>query len=368
MEQHSVDASETILIKPKQSYWRRLGGGSLSISIIVHAIFLAIGLVWIFNVIEPPPEKKVDFKPSGGGGNPAANKSQQKKQAQMMKNNVTRVAARDVSSTFTLPDPETTNNMSALGALGAGGMQGMGGSGSGGGQGSGIGTGFGSGMGDGKNIGGPAVFFGMEMRAQRIAYVIDFSQSMRADGRDVLMREELSKSVKGLPDKTKYQLIFFSGPVWVAGDEVSSNTVKHKGKDYKWTSKSLWEWLPEGPMMKPDWIDSSEGERKKSLNLIKNTELVGGTDWESPLEMAMNMDPAPETIFFMTDGAMENRDMERLVRGLAAKAKSKNIKINTVNMMVPDESANKAMGDLASRTGGKYTIVEKGGKVRKGGK
>ena len=36
------------------------------------------------------------------------------------------------------------------------------------------------------------------------------------------MRDELSRSVKGLPDGTKYQLIFFSGPAWVAGDEVTN--------------------------------------------------------------------------------------------------------------------------------------------------
>jgi len=82
--------------------------------------------------------------------------------------------------------------------------------------------------------------------------------------------------------------------------------------------------------------------------------------------MAMAMEPPPEQIFFMTDGAMENRDMDRLVRGLVATAKSRNIKINTVNMMVPQKEAVQAMSDLATKTGGKFTIVEKDGKVRKG--
>jgi hypothetical protein len=364
----SVEIQEPILIKPKQSYWRRLGGGSLTISIVVHAILLALALVWVFAIIPPPPEKVVDFKPSGGGGNPNANKNQQKKQAQMVKSNVSRVAAKDVSSSFTLPDPEATNTMSKLGALGAGGMQGMGGSGSGGGQGTGIGTGIGGGMGDGMNKGGAPVFFGLEMRASRIAYVLDLSMSMKADDRILLMKEELAKSVKGLPDKTQYQLIFFSGPVWVAGDKVSNNTVTHKGKDYKWTSKSLWEWAPVGPPMKIEWETSTESQRKKSLEIIKNAEMIGGTDWESPLKMAMDMDPPPEQIFFMTDGSMENRDMKRLVRGLVAIAKTKNIKINTVNMMVPQKEAIEAMDDLASKTGGKFTIVEKGGRVRKGSK
>ncbi|MBX3740477.1 MAG: VWA domain-containing protein [Akkermansiaceae bacterium] len=360
--------TEPILSKPKLSYWRRLGGGSLTISIVVHAILLVIALYWIFAVIPPPPEKVVDFKPSGGGGNPNANKNQQKKQSQMVKTNVSRVAAKDAVSNFTLPDPEMNSSMSKLGALGAGGMQGLGGSGSGGGQGSGIGTGFGSGMGDGMAKGAPPVFFGLEMRAQRVAYVIDLSISMRADGRDILMKEELTRSVKALPDKTKFAVIFFSGPVWVPGDEVVNNVVKHKGKEYKWSSKSSWEWTSEKPYMKVDWLDAGDTEKKKMVSLIKNQELIGGTDWEAPLEIAINMEPPPEQIFFMTDGAMENRDMDRLVRGLVAKAKAKNVKINTVNMMVPQKEAIDAMDDLASKTGGKFTIVEKGGKVRKGSK
>lgn len=366
MEHPPVESTEPILTKPKLSYWRRLGGGSLAISIIIHAVILVVGFILVVAVIPPPPEKVVDFKPSGGGGNPNANKSTQKKQAQMVKSNVSRVAAKDVASNFTLPDPEATSTMSKLGALGAGGMQGLGGSGSGGGQGTGIGTGFGSGMGDGMNKGAAPVFFGLEMRASRIAYVLDLSMSMKANDRILLMKEELAKSVKALPDRTKYQLIFFSGPVWVAGDKVTNNTVTHKGKEYKWTSKSLWEWAPVGTPMKIEWEEASESQRKKSLEIIKDAEMIGGTDWESPLKMAMDMNPPPEQIFFMTDGAMENRDMGRLVRGLVATAKSKNIKINTVNMMVPQKEAVEAMDDLASKTGGKFTIVEQDGKVRKG--
>ena len=79
----------------------------------------------------------------------------------------------------------------------------------------------------------------------------------------------------------------------------------------------------------------------------------------------MNMNPAPEVIFFMTDGAMEQRDMSRLSRGIIAKAKQKNITINTVNMMVTDSEAMEALTQMAERTGGSVTMVEQGGKVRK---
>ena len=204
-------------------------------------------------------------------------------------------------------------------------------------------------------------FFGVDVLARRVAYVIDFSQSMRADGRDVLMREELAKAVRALPDTTQYQLIFFAGPVWTAGDTVTSSTVEHNGEKYRWVMRNLWQWSPEGPLMKPVWLEADETRRRSSLAQIRDTPLIGGTDWESPLRMAMNMEPPPEVICFMTDGAMEKRDMGSLAKGIAAEAKAKGVIINTVNMMVTDHAAVEALGEMAEITGGDMTRVEQGG-------
>jgi len=151
---------QEILQKPKLSYWRRLGGGSLFISLAVHAILLGIGVVLIIGVIPPPPEKVVDFIAPGGGGAPASSTKQQKR-ANVVRNNASRVAAKDVVSNFTLPDPEASSDMSALGALGAGGMGGLGGMGSGGGKGMGTGEGIGAGMGAGIGSGSGINPFGM---------------------------------------------------------------------------------------------------------------------------------------------------------------------------------------------------------------
>jgi hypothetical protein len=78
--------------------------------------------------------------------------------------------------------------------------------------------------------------------------------------------------------------------------------------------------------------------------------------------MAFDMEPPPQIIFFMTDGQMSGRDMMDLSRDLASKAKKKNIVVNSIAMMEP--LAEESMLDLAKRTGGIFTIVEKGGKSR----
>lgn len=97
--------------------------------------------------------------------------------------------------------------------------------------------------------------------------------------------------------------------------------------------------------------------------MIQSTPLVGGTDWENPIDAALAMEPAPEVIFFMTDGAMKGRDMVRLARSLATKAKRTNTIINSVALMEPNTE--EAMAELAARTGGQFTIVEKDGSVRR---
>src|SRR6218665_3944397 len=135
---------------PKISYWRKLGGGSLTISIIVHAVVLILGLFWILQIIPPEKEKQVDFKPSGGGGGGSPKLQANKSQNRVTKAATQRVAAAGISSNFTLPDPEMSSSLKSLGNLGAAsGGGGLGGGGSGGGKGEGIGRGIGDDMGDG---------------------------------------------------------------------------------------------------------------------------------------------------------------------------------------------------------------------------
>ncbi|MDE0835906.1 MAG: hypothetical protein OSA84_06090 [Akkermansiaceae bacterium] len=227
---------------------------------------------------------------------------------------------------------------------------------------------FGGGWGDGDGFGGGggASFFNQSVKANRIAYVIDYSKSMKGE-KDKLMRAELTKSVSGLAPGTKFQMIFFSGPAWIAGDDASANrgtgVVKDSGgHKFEWVGKGAHVWKTKGKRQTAEWLDVTVKQLEESLKVIKNSKLVYGTDWTNPLEMAFEMDPPPEIIFFMTDGQMSGRDMVGLSKDLASQAKSKKIVVNSIAMMEP--RAEESMFELAKRTGGVFTVVEKGGKSR----
>ncbi len=147
MDKPNVPAAEP-LARPKTSYWRRIGGGSLTISLLAHVIVLFAGIFWILNVIPPEPEKTVEFRSSGGGGGSPKLKSANQQQ-RAVKTAMQRVAAVGSVSNFVLPEPDNTSALSSLGSLGAAGGGGLGGGGSGGGFGDGKGRGIGSGIGDG---------------------------------------------------------------------------------------------------------------------------------------------------------------------------------------------------------------------------
>ena len=226
-----------------------------------------------------------------------------------------------------------------------------------------------AGAGDGAMGGGAATFFQQKVSAERIAYVIDYSGSMSGE-RERLMRAELKKSVSKLPPGMNYQLIFFAGPAWVAGDEVimpkdrKTAEVKDGGRTHDWKSNGgAYVWEEKGTKRKADWIVASSSTLRKSQKLIESTKLVWGTAWEAPLMMALNMDPAPQIIFFMTDGSAGPESL-KIAEDVGRKAKSRGIKVNTVAMMEP--KAAEAMNELAKRSGGEFTMIEKGGKITKG--
>lgn len=230
---------------------------------------------------------------------------------------------------------------------------------------------FGEGWGDGDGWssggGGAASFFQQKVKAQRICFVIDYSMSMKGD-RIRLLKQELVRSVGALPESMEYQLIFFAGPAWVAGSEVKlaknnrSAIVTYKGREFDWTGKGAHSWEPKGSKLRsPGWLQASKENLDESLSIIRETHLVFGTAWEAPLEMALKMDPRPEVIFFMTDGAC-GKSSEEIAEKIAKSAKRKDIKINAIAMM--DPSARDAMGSLAEITGGQFSMVEKSGKTK----
>jgi len=232
------------------------------------------------------------------------------------------------------------------------------------GDGQDFGTGWGADVGFGGG-GGGASFFNQNVKADRIAYVIDYSASMRGK-KDELMREELTKSVGGLKAGTQFQMIFFAGPAWAAGSDATvaggKGTVKGKGGlKFEWTGKGAHDWKPVGKRQEMGWLDMTANQMSESLEIIKTSKLIYGTDWTNPLEMAFDMDPSPQIVFFMTDGSTGG-NMMKITDDLADIAKKKGIMVNCVALMEPQ--AEGPMLNLAEQTGGVFTIVEADGTIR----
>jgi len=166
----------------KPSRWQRLGGGSLMLSLSLHAIFVVIAILVIQRVILPAPvEQEVEFLPGGGGGGKTSvAKMAANHRAISRTQPLLRLVANNAGGQISLPDVQTTSGMfTAPGAalISGGGM----GGGEGGRHGKGAGASFGDGFGKGRGPGttpGFVAMFGKIIKARKLAVVLDVSGSM----------------------------------------------------------------------------------------------------------------------------------------------------------------------------------------------
>lgn len=233
-----------------------------------------------------------------------------------------------------------------------------------------FGEGWGGESGDSSGVGkgSPAFqFMQSEMKSDRVCFVIDYSQSMSGT-RVELLKSELEKTIATMPDGIEYQMIFFAGPAWVAGSEVisakMSADIQYEGKTFKWSGQGSHNWQHVGAKQQVSWLKAGEGTRADSLKAIRETKLVYGTAWSAPLEMAFDMDPKPELVVFLTDGSSGNDSLDR-AKKLGDTAKTREIRVNTIALMEP--AARTAMAELARRSGGEFTLIDKNGKKVKQG-
>lgn len=183
--------------------WRSAGGGSLTLSLLIHAaILIAAGL---FVLTTATQDKNVDFLPGGGtqqGADASAALShqiQRKRQKKLQKSMPRqRLVSTSMNATLSLPEqaPELIDLPDNASMLGSGKLGGGGGYGTGG-----AGGGFGNGLGKG-GLGGitfkPMMMFGMELKdTRKMAVVMDVSRSMTSYL--PLVAKELDKVAKGSP-------------------------------------------------------------------------------------------------------------------------------------------------------------------------
>jgi hypothetical protein len=224
------------------------------------------------------------------------------------------------------------------------------------------GGGFGSG---GQGLGSGASFFGGTSTGQRFLFVLDHSGSMKKNQVD-LRNDELEKALKSLKG-VQYQVLLFAGGGYYAWDGWSvkrqgklDNLVKGPGGSYLFKSvKGYGDYKFDGPesrLPKADWLPASAANVKNTMKIVKKDPLFGGTDWEVALNVAHVMDPPPDVIFFMADGTGGNSPPPIL----KVNAKYGKPPINMVAMQTT--AGAKEFAEIAKKTKGSFTIVDKKGK------
>ena len=224
------------------------------------------------------------------------------------------------------------------------------------------GGGFGSG---GQGLGSGASFFGGTSTGQRFLFVLDHSGSMKAN-QVKLRNDELEKALKSLKG-VEYQVLLFAGGGYYASKGWSlekaqgrDNTVKGPKKTYFFKSvKGYGDYEFRGAdsgLPKAEWLKSSASNVKATMDRVKKDKLFGGTDWGVALDIAHAMDPPPDVIFFMADGTGGNAPAP-ILKVNAKKGKP------PINMVAMQTTAGmKEFAEIAKKTKGSFTIVDKKGK------
>ncbi len=140
--------------RAKRTFWQRLGGEGLTISLIIHLILIIIAAIWVISTVTDSIKKDPDSFSTGQGGGAAGDRAKQFKTRVQPKNpktlakNAARITSKSPNAAISLPDLPA----SSVATLTSGMMSGGSSKGFGGGSGGGIGSGLGVGRGNGKNF------------------------------------------------------------------------------------------------------------------------------------------------------------------------------------------------------------------------
>lgn len=179
-------------------FFKRIGGGSLSLSLALHTLLIVFAFFWVVAVHVEPEEKLPTFFATGaGGGRGGERPSYDDVQAQRRSAgkiragaNIHKIVSNRTKPSLTLPAvatplPSAETLSSGLSAASAAGrLGGVLSSGSGGGLGGGVGRGIGTGIGNGRNFVSKfqttQKILGTNVTAAKLAVYFDVSPSMTA--------------------------------------------------------------------------------------------------------------------------------------------------------------------------------------------
>ncbi|MFL2870685.1 MAG: vWA domain-containing protein [Pirellulaceae bacterium] len=170
--------------------------------------------------------------------------------------------------------------------------------------------------------GNEVTFMGITSKGRNICIIADCSGSMAEGTKLPTLKAEILETVKALKPTQKFQVCFFSS----AEIPFPRQNWRHPKRDLP----VLESWLQQiGP--------------------------IGGT---VPLPaftyIFQNIKPAPDVVFFMTDGVFDPSQAPQIVR-TATSIGGKEVEINTI--CFESRQGEMAMRDIATQTGGKYRYV-----------
>lgn len=146
-------------------------------------------------------------------------------------------------------------------------------------------------------------FFGIPTDARKIMFIIDHSHSMIHKGRLELLKEQLVRSIERLETGNKVAIVCFAGKAWNWGTPMKKFTIPLEESNA--IRKS---WRPSAPQ----WITITDETKSLLLDQIQNMsadQLAWDTNWTEGISLGMKLSPEPETIFFMTDGQVNPRQL-----------------------------------------------------------
>ncbi|MCC6283852.1 MAG: hypothetical protein IT439_00915 [Phycisphaerales bacterium] len=182
-----------------------------------------------------------------------------------------------------------------------------------------IGSGPGIGEGSGGS-GGGASLFGVEASGRRFAFIIDVSGSMAYEGKIEALRAQLASSLEGLVENAEFCVMLFSNGAFPLGGRAG-------------------------------WIEANPREKARARQSISALTPSGGTFPEEAFVEVFKLKPAPDAIYFLTDGEFD----PAVVTTVNSINKSPTIPIHCISFVNPVAGA--AMKQIAQASGGTYTHV-----------
>ncbi len=171
--------------------------------------------------------------------------------------------------------------------------------------------------------GGGARFFGVEARGSRFAYVLDISGSMDGE-RMALLRGALAASVGGLLDHAQFLIVMYNHQAIPLGETA--------------------------------WRRATDAAKSGALAGFNAVDPAGSTNPVPAFRLVFATNPAPDAVYFMTDGAFAEAVTDELLTLIRSASGGKRVPVHCITLVENDSA--QTMQTIARITGGSYTHIQ----------